>query len=123
MRGETALHLRHPLEEAGRRQEVQVNRRFPPWDESELLEYIYCMKCREYYPVRDSGWRRWALRHIHQTDRDARRDSYYPPFHPEVRRQALEKVCQHFNMSDEMLDGFTCELSPVELLALEGRER
>ena len=92
------------------------------WSRREnLMRYIYCTRCKVFYPTMQEGWYDWLKRHYH-TGRlgPAYGDSYYPPGHPAYGVQEAKEAASCLKMSDAIIDGYTCELTPLELLALQG---
>jgi hypothetical protein len=92
-----------------------------PWEAEDLHEYVYCLICNCYFSTRHREWKLWVCNHAH-LPMAGTEGSYLTPEDPEYSRQMWLKVSGHFRSSDEMLDGFTCDLTDLELLSLQSKE-
>ena len=94
-----------------------------PWEREELHTFVYCLICHHYFPLDHPGWRQWMCHHAHLWSPEmrgaGRGDSYLPVEDPEYSRQMWLKIGGHFRSSDEMLEGFSCDVTDMELLSLQ----
>ena len=85
------------------------------WQREQLKEYLYCTVCQQFFPARHKHCRLWLALHVHPPRYCG--DSYYPRDHPDFVAQCFQA---HIKMSDEILEGYFCVLSDLELLACQG---